>query len=271
MKQIQDISFRERIRLNLVSSMKSAGINQVQLADRLGISKGTVNNWVRGNNSPDVDMVPRICKELGISILSLYSPLEFEHEEPAENNVIPVTKPLTPEAMRIASQYDELDDYAKETVSLLVEREIGHALKKFYTRGRHNVEAVGELIYFPLSLSIQPVSAGTGAYLGPEEMETIFVQKNDLTEQASFAVKVAGDSMEPTYSDGDILLVKGAEDIRIGEIGIFTMDGDGYVKKRGDGELISLNPEYGPIPMNESIWCNGRVIGILTPEWIADN
>ena len=51
------ISLRERIRINLVTAMENAGINQVQLADKLNISKGTVNNWTRGNNSPDVDMV----------------------------------------------------------------------------------------------------------------------------------------------------------------------------------------------------------------------
>ena len=72
------ISLRERIRLNLISAMKTANINQVQLAELLGISKGTVNNWTRGNNSPDVDIVPKICDVLGISILDLYSPSEIE-------------------------------------------------------------------------------------------------------------------------------------------------------------------------------------------------
>lgn len=47
------ISLRERIRINLITAMENAGINQVQLADKLNISKGTVNNWTRGNNSPD--------------------------------------------------------------------------------------------------------------------------------------------------------------------------------------------------------------------------
>lgn len=81
MEALNEISLRERIRLNLVSCMESANINQVQLAEKLGISKGTVNNWVRGNNSPDVDMVPKICKVLGISILDLYSPTRFEAQE----------------------------------------------------------------------------------------------------------------------------------------------------------------------------------------------
>ena len=67
-----EISLRERIRLNLIDAMKNAGVTQVQLADKLNISKGTVNNWTRGNNSPDVDMVPKICTVLGISIIDLY-------------------------------------------------------------------------------------------------------------------------------------------------------------------------------------------------------
>ena len=52
----ETVSLRERMRINLVSAMKKAGLTQVSLADRLDISKGTVNNWIRGNNSPDVDM-----------------------------------------------------------------------------------------------------------------------------------------------------------------------------------------------------------------------
>lgn len=78
MCELKDISLRERIRLNLVAAMERANVNQVQLADKLGISKGTVNNWTRGNNSPDVDIVPKICNVLGLSIQEFYSPSEIE-------------------------------------------------------------------------------------------------------------------------------------------------------------------------------------------------
>lgn len=84
MDEAHGISLRERIRINLISAMESANINQVQLAEKLGISKGTVNNWARGNNSPDVDMVPKICDVLGISVLDLYSPTKFESQENAK-------------------------------------------------------------------------------------------------------------------------------------------------------------------------------------------
>ena len=125
-------------------------------------------------------------------------------------------------------------------------------------------------IYIPFQGSLQPASAGTGTYLGPEAFEIIHVRENDLTRRAAFGVPVQGDSMAPRYHSGDILIVEGAEEIEPGEIGIFTIDGEGYVKELGEEELISLNPKYDPIPINESIRCHGRVIGVLDPAWIAD-
>lgn len=96
MGKAHEISLRERIRLNLISAMEQANLNQVQLAERLGVSKGTVNNWARGNNSPDVDMVPKICDVLGISITDLYSPARFEPQADTPNKKAPQNEPPTP-------------------------------------------------------------------------------------------------------------------------------------------------------------------------------
>ncbi|MCM1227893.1 MAG: hypothetical protein NC320_10825 [Clostridium sp.] len=43
---------------------------------------------------------------------------------------------------------------------------------------------------------------------------------------------------------------------------------DGYIKKLGAGELISLNPEYDNIHLHEydDVRCRGEVIGALEPE-----
>lgn len=120
-----------------------------------------------------------------------------------------------------------------------------------------------------LRISEQSASAGSGTYLGPESFETIRVVENDLIKQAAFAVPISGDSMEPKYHDGDIILI--SKDIpEIGETGLFTLNGNGYVKKLGNGELISLNHNYDPIPMDESIICNGKVIGVLDNDLIID-
>lgn len=55
------------------------------------------------------------------------------------------------------------------------------------------------------------------------------------------------------------------QSVEIGEIGIFVINGDAYIKKLGKGQLISLNEKYKPIPLNndDSIYCCGKVIGIV--------
>ena len=117
MSELHEMSLRERIRLNLVSSMEAANINQVQLADKLGISKGTVNNWARGNNSPDVDMVPKICKVLGISVLDLYAPTKFESSDVKETKKAPS---LPDEAMKVAKDYWALDRWGRQVVRSVI-------------------------------------------------------------------------------------------------------------------------------------------------------
>lgn len=72
--------------------------------------------------------------------------------------------------------------------------------------------------------------------------------------------------MEPLYHDGDMLLIEPTVDMEIGEIGIFIVDGEAYVKKLGDKELISLNEDYGNIPLTEYTSCMGRVVDRLPRE-----
>ncbi len=73
--------------------------------------------------------------------------------------------------------------------------------------------------------------------------------------------------MEPVYHDGQIVWVQPCDHLRVGEVGIFTYDGEGYIKvygtqmpeaeqreayTRSDGTLspqpvlISYNAKYPP-------------------------
>lgn len=122
----------------------------------------------------------------------------------------------------------------------------------------------------PKQVSEQSASAGTGTYLGVDSFYTIYVEDNKETQRMMFAVPVSGNSMEPSFYDGDLLMVAD-EPVEQGDIGIFVLDGEGYVKQLGHNELISLNPEYEPIPLDESIRVSGRVIGVLDPTWIHDD
>ena len=78
--------------------------------------------------------------------------------------------------------------------------------------------------------------------------------------------------MEPTFFDGDQVLVQHTKELREGEIGIFLVDNEGYIKEYRTDGLHSHNPAYGMIPLSgeETVRCVGRVIGKLKEEQIPN-
>jgi len=141
-------------------------------------------------------------------------------------------------------------------------------VEKFESDNKSSRESYDNIIY--LRHAIQPVSAGTGTYVTEECMEKMKVMFNKQTARADFCVTVSGDSMEPKFHDGEILLVHEQPDIEHGEFGIFVINDEGFVKQRGEKELISLNPNYENIPFcpDDDILCGGKVIGILNQDSI---
>ncbi len=77
-----------------------------------------------------------------------------------------------------------------------------------------------------------------------------------------FALQVKGDSMEPKFSEGDVVIVREQPDVESGEIAIVLINGDeGTVKKlvkydNGSIALIASNPAYTPM--------------IFTPEQVEE-
>lgn len=110
-----------------------------------------------------------------------------------------------------------------------------------------------------------PVSAGVGEFLSDSTRTEITIPDTPRTIEADYALCISGDSMEPRYHSGDVLLVQNAESVEEGELGIFVLDGSGYFKKYGGDCLISLNPQYAPIPLRDfaSVSCCGKVVGKL--------
>ena len=108
-----------------------------------------------------------------------------------------------------------------------------------------------------------PVSAGIGEFLSDAHATEISIPDVAQTVDADFALRIAGNSMEPNYHDGDILLVRRTESVTPGELGIFVLDGCGYFKKFDGDRLLSLNPAYPPILLKNftQTACCGQVIG----------
>ena len=109
-------------------------------------------------------------------------------------------------------------------------------------------------------------SAGTGQFLDGESY--VLIDASDAPDRADFAVRIAGDSMEPDIPDGSIVWVHGCETLESGRIGVFVYGGQAYCKRLRVNSvgvmLISSNSDYAPIivrPENELHVC-GEVVGI---------
>lgn len=115
-----------------------------------------------------------------------------------------------------------------------------------------------------------PTSAGPGQFLDVSSYKMVTLGKDD-PQDASFIVTVKGHSMEPLYRDGDKVFVRQQPGAEVGEIGLFMVDNETYIKEMGHGELISQNPKYPNIKLRDGVsaYCFGKIVGVKKQKPIA--
>ena len=239
---------KEGIGLKLKEYRIAAGLTQVDVSAKISRPQQTITSWEKGRSQPDANTL--------LTLLRLYSvsPNTFFGYDVTSIDV-------SADESHLIETYRSLDDWGKKLVKLVASEVSTRCVSVPFS----STDITNNCIM--LRLSDQPASAGKGVYLGPEAFTDIKVQNRPETCDADFVIRVSGDSMEPKYHDGDYLLIKSGE-VSIGDIALVTLDGEGYIKRIGDGVLTSLNNHYKPIPLNDSVRVNGRVIGVLKPEWI---
>lgn len=249
---------------NLKAICDEKNLKVTPLVLECGGTKGILGGWKKGA-SPNSDIVVKLADRLQVSIdLLLRSP------ENAQEMMKKLNRPKpTPDEEDLLKKYQSVSESSK---ALILER----ATALFELENLKKPSAEKPLVAYtetpdpedePLYLDLydMPVSAGRGAYIDYTVGEPIHVPRNDETESADYLVRVSGDSMEPRFSNGDLVLVESTLMVDVGEIGIFILNNEAYIKKRGRDRLISLNDKYPDIPIgeNDHIYCQGRVIGIL--------
>lgn len=173
---------------------------------------------------------------------------------------------LSPKTIEIAKKYESLDKYGKEAINAVLNVEYDRCLSS--ADQAHEERTEYNIIYLPYPEN--RASAGTGDEFLSDVTRSISVKENRLTIRADLVIEVDGSSMEPLYSDGDMVLVHQQPAVDIGAIGLYAANGKGYIKKQGKDRLISVNPDYPDImpEKNYAYKCFGQVIGKLNPEWI---
>ena len=235
---MSNINIREIITNNLNGLLSRKNIKAVDLAEAVGVSKSAVSHWLSGDNSPNIEVLAKICQKYDVKMSELlndqtdFSFLEKQH----------------------IKKYRTLDRYGKKAVDDLLENEYARC-----------TNVIDEPKVITLPMAELKASAGTGQWLGDDEYTTwVDVLDTPEARRANVVIEVSGDSMLPDYHDGDLVLVKLNAEPRENEIGIFIIENNGYIKKLGKNKLISINKEYPDIPFADGIEVNfiGKVIGI---------
>ncbi|MBE6691060.1 MAG: helix-turn-helix domain-containing protein [Ruminococcaceae bacterium] len=243
-----------------------------ELAERTGIPGGTLSKILAGiSESPKLSNFVAICEALNCSL----DYIMYGIEENSNNYT------LDEEEIDLVERFRTLDNRGKDTVMGVLEREEAYARGEVKTPAKRARILTPEPLRSRLAAAYEssdngfkrltlplydlPVSAGVGVALDEESTEEITVSDNSRTREADFALRISGNSMEPRYRDGDILLVQETDTLEFGELGIFILDGSGFFKVFGGDRLYSLNPEYGDILLKdfEDARIAGRVIGKL--------
>ena len=263
-------------RIKKIKSEKK--ITNDRLSELTGIPLGTLSKILAGmNDSPKLSNIIAISKALDCSV-------DYIVNGTPQNDF---NYTLSEAEMEFIKKFRELDACGKDIASYVVNREYSRINELKTVVSEERTEKIvepsvqsGAKVINPSSvrrvmgevasrrsilLYDMPVSAGTGEYLDDASADKINIPDNEKTKSADFALRISGNSMEPKYHNGDILLVERCDDPKVGELGIFVLDGNGYFKQYGGDRLISLNPEFADILLKEysEVVCCGKVVGKL--------
>lgn len=234
-------------------------ITNQRLSELTGIPIGTLSKLLAGiSDDPKLSNIVSICDAFGCSVDYIVN-----GKEDNPNNYL-----LDEGEIQLVENYRALDDHGKELVVLVLNKE-----KERLTKEAYGLSGRAKILERPaihtgrrsLPLYDLPVSAGPGEFLDSSEYETVSIPDGAITRAASYALRISGNSMNPKYLDGDILMVEKCDAVMPGELGIFVLDNAGYFKKFGGDRLISLNPDYEDILLSRfsQVQCCGRVLGKL--------
>lgn len=95
---------REIVRRNIAYYIKKSQYTQAEIARMLDVSKPTVTNWVKGVNSPNIDLLGTLCEVLGIKFGDLF-------EENPEASAV-----LTPDEQELLTDYRAFNPEGQEKV-----------------------------------------------------------------------------------------------------------------------------------------------------------
>lgn len=96
---------RRKVGENIRKVCALKGLRQVDIAEHMKVSQGTVSNWFKGTNSIDIENLAELCQFLGVSLDQIFG------VKPLEPDVL-----LSPEETDLISAFRSLNRDAQSTL-----------------------------------------------------------------------------------------------------------------------------------------------------------
>jgi len=264
--------------------MKSQNLRQVDILNKtlpyqksLGIimSKSHLSNYVNDRSSPDNDKMHLLSVALEVTEPWL---MGYDVDD-SENNI---AKSNSSEA-NLLQTYRKLTQPRKEKVHDFVSTQLteqNHIFKSINIKEppQKKIEQIAKNILIlekKKATIIYPNVIGAAAGVGTShyadlDLDEIMIPTSEVYEHTYvIPMYVRGDSMEPKYFDGDIIWVDTRDkSVDTYQIGVFDTIHGRAVKQMGVDKLISINPKYPDIELNEYMDFStyGKVVDVIRRE-----
>lgn len=236
---------------NLEIQMTRKGVDRNKLCSDLDLKYTTVRDWLKGITYPRIGKIELLADYFGINKSDL---IEDKNQDIKEVKI-----PTSPLVQKITEKVVKLTTPRKQKVLRYADEQLNEQSNKVITLEEHLFEYK---VY-------EKLSAGTGfSYFNDGNFDTVFHDK-DLDHD--FASWVFGDSMEPKYKNGEVVLIKETGFDYDGAVYAVDWDGQTYIKKvyreEGGLRLVSLNSKYKDkfAPYDEGPRIIGKIVGSFQP------
>lgn len=249
-------------------------MTQKEFACTIGVSVVSIQCWENGTKNPSMSAIISIATAFGVTTDYLLGI--------ARNHDYDMSL-LSSSEQKLLSNYRSLDHFGKKAVETICSMEKSRVLSE--TKPDKVIPItkmkVSPTRYIPRYTT--PSAAGSSVPLDGDDFEMILVD-DSVPYDADFAVGIQGNSMLPYIHDGDTVYVKRNCELKIGEVGIFCVDGAMYCKQYYVDEernltLVSANPRLRHTNVHvcaesgSSVQCYGKVLldqRITLPDYFLE-
>jgi len=248
-KEVENMRSNSEIIDIIIEEKNKQQLSLSELARRVGVAKSALSRYLNKTRQFPLNKVQTFANVLGLSSEYLLG-VEISNDDAIVND-------------KLINVYNRLTDTNKTKV-------LDYSNKLL----REQDSIIKEASNLYKVIAFAGLSAGKGYSYEEHEQTTVYTDRDDLKPH-DFATIVHGDSMEPLYNDGDVVLISNGYDNVQGGIYAVDFNNESFLKRvyfEGNRiRLVSVNPNYSDkhiyLPIDEGTYLNiiGKVVDSFKP------